>query len=94
MKKKSRGARKLKVVVYSTEYCPWCKKTKEFLHENKIHFKEVDVGASEKAAREMVKKSKQQGVPVTLVNDTVIVGFDEAALRTALGLKKKGFKLW
>lgn len=91
---KARGSLKKKVVVYSTEYCPWCKKTKEFLRENKIPFKEVDVGASEKAAREMVKKSKQQGVPVTLVKDTVIIGFDEAALRKELGLKKKGFKLW
>ena len=42
----------------------------------------------------MVKKSGQQGVPVIDVQGTIIVGFDESALRKALGMKPKKFKLW
>lgn len=76
------------VTVYSTQTCIWCQKTKEFLKANKIKFKEVDVGASAKAASEMIKKSGQQGVPVIDVNGTIIVGFDEDKLKSLLKLKK------
>lgn len=73
----------MSVTVYSTAGCPWCHKTKEWLTKNKIKFKDIDVGESEKAAQEMIKKSKQQGVPVIDFNGKIIVGFDEAALKKA-----------
>lgn len=92
MKAKKRVAPK--VTVYSTEYCPWCHKAKAFLSAHKVRFKSVDVGASEKAAREMIAVSGQTGVPVITVGKEVIAGFDESALRKALGMKKKGFSLW
>ena len=84
-KSKSTG-KKAKVIVYSTKTCPWCKKTKEFLKANKISFTNKDVGASQKNADEMIKKSGQQGVPVTDINGTIIVGFNEGKLKRALGL--------
>jgi glutaredoxin-like YruB-family protein len=76
-----------KVTVYSTKECPWCKKTKEFLKENKINFTNKDVGDDSKAAQEMIKKSGQQGVPVTDIDGTIIVGFDEGKLKSALKIK-------
>ncbi|MEK6859074.1 MAG: glutaredoxin domain-containing protein [Nanoarchaeota archaeon] len=85
---------KPKVLVYSTDYCPWCIKAKEFLHENKITFTSINVGTSTKAAQEMIKKSGQQGVPVIDARGAIIVGFDERAVRKALGMKPKKFKLW
>jgi len=75
------------VKVYSTQSCPWCKKTKEFLKKKKVKFKEIDVGASQKAAQEMIKKSGQTGVPVLDINGEIIVGFDEAKIKKALKLK-------
>jgi glutaredoxin 3 len=75
------------VKVYSTKTCPWCKKTKEFLKSKKVKFKDVDVGSNQKAAKEMIEKSGQQGVPVIDANGTIIVGFDEAKLKKALKLK-------
>jgi glutaredoxin 3 len=72
------------VTVYSTKTCPWCKKVKEYLKSNKVAFKDIDVGANQKAAQEMIKKSGQTGVPVTDANGTIIVGFDEAKLKKAL----------
>ena len=38
----------------------------------------------EKARDEMVKKSGQMGVPVIMINDAVIVGFDQSAIDKAL----------
>lgn len=86
-------SKKLSVTVYSTQSCPWCTKTKEFLHQNNIKFKSIDVGASQKAAKEMVKLSGQNGVPVIKIGKEIIIGFDEGKIRNALGMKKK-FGLW
>ncbi len=76
-----------KVIVYSTQTCPWCKKTKEFLKEHKISFDEKDVGNDMSAAREMIEKSGQQGVPVIDIDGEIIVGFDEERLRKVLNIK-------
>jgi len=73
-----------KVTVYSTPACPWCHKTKDWLKENKIDFKNVDVSADKKAAEEMVQKSGQMGVPVIDIDGTIITGYDVAAMKKAL----------
>ena len=75
-----------KVTVYSTPSCPWCHKTKEFLKENKVEFKDIDVGSDEKAAKDMFQKSGQAGVPVVDVDGKIIVGFDKNKLKEALGI--------
>jgi len=75
------------ITVYGTSACPWCHRAREFLKANKIKFKDVDVGADQKAAKEMIKKSGQQGVPVIDLDGTIIVGFDEPAIRRALKIK-------
>lgn len=72
------------VSVYSTPTCPWCKKTKEWLTQNKVDFKGIDVSADKKAAEEMVQKSGQMGVPVTDINGTIIIGYDIEAMKKAL----------
>lgn len=75
------------VKVYSTESCPWCKKLKEFLKENKVSFTEIDVGADENAAKKMMEESGQSGVPVTNIDGQIIVGFDKEKLKELLKLK-------
>lgn len=77
----------MEVTIYSTASCPWCAKVKEFLKENKIKFKNIDVGEDTKAGEEMVKKSGQTGVPVTDIDGTIVVGFDEDKLKAALKIK-------
>jgi len=77
----------MSVIVYSTASCPWCIKTKAFLKEHKIKFTNKDVGEDQKAGQEMIKKSGQQGVPVSDVNGEIIVGFDEEKLKAALKIK-------
>ncbi len=74
------------VTIYTAEGCPWCKKTKEFLKQHNIKYKEIDVGKDEGAAEEMLKKSGHMGVPVVDVNGKIIVGFDKQKLKEALKL--------
>lgn len=77
----------MKIKVYSTQQCPWCSKLKDWLKENKIAFKDIDVAKDEKAAQEMIKKSGQMGVPVTDIDGNIVVGFDVAALKKILKIK-------
>ena len=76
----------MKVKVYSTKTCPWCNVAKEFLEKNNIEFEDVDVSADSRAAQEMVEKSGQRGVPVLDIEGTIIVGFNEPAIRQALNI--------
>ena len=77
-------AKNVTVKVYSTKTCPWCIKAKEFLKEKKINFEDIDVGADQKAAKEMIDKSGQMGVPVIDINGKIIVGFDKDAITEAI----------
>ena len=75
----------MKVTIYTTPTCQWCFRTKEFFRENSVDYSEVDVSADYAAAEEMVRKSGQMGVPVTIIEDNtfrehVVIGFDEESL--------------
>jgi len=78
------------VIIYTTKTCGFCKATKEFFAENNVEYSEVDVGVDQDKAREMMEKSGQMGVPVTVVgqgdDEKVIVGFDKVQLASALGI--------
>ena len=72
------------VKVYTTDSCPWCVKAKNYLKSKNIAFEELNVAENMMAREEMLKKSKQMGVPVLDINGTVIIGFDKPAIDTAL----------
>jgi len=74
------------VTIYSTPTCGYCKKAKEFFAENDITYTEHDVSDDETKRKEMVQKSGQMGVPVIIVGEEIIVGFNEDKLRTELNL--------
>ena len=53
---------------------------KEYLSQKNVTFTEYDVAKDRDKAREMVEKSKQMGVPVVMVDDNIVVGFDQPEL--------------
>ncbi len=69
-----------KVVIYSTPTCPICKRAKAYLTEKGISYQDIDVAASSEAARELIKKSGQMGVPGIIVYDEMLIGFNQAKL--------------
>lgn len=77
------------VIVYSTQTCPYCVMAKRYLSEKGVKYRDVDVGADQKAAIEMLTKTGQMGVPVLDIKGTVIVGFDRPAIDAALSRMKK-----
>lgn len=74
-----------KVKIYTTPTCTYCKQAKEFFKEEGVKFTEIDVTENKEAAKEMVEKSGQMGVPVIVIDGKVIVGFDRDEVEGALG---------
>lgn len=77
-----------KVLIYSTPTCPYCEMAKEYLKKNNVDFESFDVSVDEKAAKEMIEKSHQMGVPVIDIDGMIIVGFDRPSIDKALHLSK------
>ncbi|MEA3249519.1 MAG: glutaredoxin domain-containing protein [Patescibacteria group bacterium] len=75
------------VKVYSTPSCPYCHMAKKFLDDKGISYEDIDVASDEAAAKEMVEKSGQMGVPVIMIDDLIIVGFDKDEAVKALELE-------
>ncbi len=50
-------------------------------------FREVDVSGDQAAARDMVRRTGQMGVPVTLIGNRPVLGFDQAQIDRLLGLR-------
>ena len=75
-----------KVVVYKAEWCSWCHKTTDFLKENNVEFEARDVDNPENA-REVMEISGQGGIPVTVIDGNVVIGFDVARLKELLNLE-------
>ena len=75
------------VLIYTTTTCPWCHKAMDFLKANKIKFTEVNVQENPDRADEVVEKSGQMGVPVIDIDNQIIIGYNESALKKLLKIK-------
>ena len=85
--KRAEGAkRQPRVVVFSTPTCPWCDRAKAYLRQQKVAFREVDVSRDQAAARDLVRRTGQMGVPVVEIGGKPVVGFDRAKIDRLLGL--------
>jgi len=79
------------VKMYTLSTCSHCKAAKKFLDDCtvKYEFTDVDIlsGEERAAVLEDVKKINPRcSFPTTVINDQVIVGFQEDKIRKALGL--------
>jgi alkyl hydroperoxide reductase subunit F len=65
---------------------------KAYLGKKNIDFTVIDVGNREniEAAKEMIRISGQRGVPVTVIDDEVIVGFDTTRFNEIFGAEEAG----
>ncbi|MFN3693952.1 MAG: glutaredoxin family protein [Ignavibacterium sp.] len=76
-----------KVIIFTTPTCSFCNAAKRYFRENNIKFTEVDVSRDQKAAQDMVRRTGQMGVPVILINNRPIIGFDRPKINAMLNIK-------
>lgn len=72
-----------KVVIYTSDTCGYCHKAKDFLEENSIDYEERNVTSSSEYRKELMEKGFM-GVPIIMVDDETIQGFDKARLEELL----------
>jgi len=77
-----------KIRVFSAPGCPYCYTLKEFLKSHNFEFEDIDVSTNENAAKEMVEKSGQMGVPVVEIDGEIVVGFDKEKIVELLNIKE------
>ncbi|GIV66457.1 MAG: glutaredoxin domain-containing protein [Chloroflexota bacterium] len=76
-----------KVIIFTTPTCTYCNMTKKYLREKGVRFREVDVSRDPAAAKDMVRRSGQMGVPVLDIGGKIVIGFDRSKINQYLGIK-------
>jgi glutaredoxin len=71
------------VILYATEWCGYCQKTREFFKNNNISYVEYDIEKSERRRREH-KRLGGKGVPLVKINGKVIHGYNPKLMLVAL----------
>jgi len=74
----------IKIKIYSTPFCVYCKIAKDFFDKKGLLYEEVDVSVDEKAAQEMVARTNQMGVPVIEIGEEVVIGFNKSQIEKIL----------
>jgi glutaredoxin 3 len=80
----------MNIIVYTTPTCPYCHMVKDFLSQTGISFEERDVAGNPAYAQELVKNTGQMGVPVTIIDGEIVVGFDRGSLEQLLTQAQTG----
>lgn len=77
----------LKITVYSTPDCAFCYTVKDYLQEKGFEYKEVNIYDDDAGREKMEKLSGQQNVPVTIINDEIVLkGWNKQKFNEALGI--------
>jgi glutaredoxin 3 len=75
----SNQAEMAKVVVYTTQWCPYCVRAKSLLRHKGIAFEEIDVSGDDALRTWMIEASGRRTVPQIFIDDKPIGGFEELA---------------
>lgn len=76
-----------KVILYSTTWCGYCAKTREYFADNQIDYQDIDVEQTDEG-QTAYQQMGANGVPIVVINnDTVIRGYDPDEINTALGIE-------
>jgi glutaredoxin len=59
---------------------------KDFFKANDVAYAEYNVAEDIEKRKEMVERSGQMGVPVIFIGDDMVIGFDEAEIKSLLGM--------
>jgi len=85
------ASQKPNVKLYSLSTCAHCNRVKKFLNDNKVDFEyqDIDLLAAEEKDRilsDIRRFNPLCTLPTLLIGDVVIIGFEEAQTRQALGM--------
>ncbi|MDO7898242.1 glutaredoxin 3 [Pseudomonas citrulli] len=65
------------VVVYSSDYCPYCSRAKFLLQNKGVAFEEIKVDGKPQVRAEMTRKAGRTSVPQIWIGSTHVGGCDD-----------------
>lgn len=73
------------VIIYTTNWCPYCTGAKALLRSKEIEFDEIDVTDDPEKRAEMERLSQRRTVPQIFIDGRAIGGYDDAKMLVATG---------
>ncbi len=77
------------VLLYTTSWCPFCRRAKTLLKEKGVKWKELDIEADRDHRQAMTQASGRNTVPHIFINGTHVGGFDDLFELDAKGMLDK-----
>ena len=66
-----------KILIYTTNICPYCLMAKRLLDKKGVSYTEINVDSQLGLREEMMRKSKRRTVPQIYIGDVHVGGFDD-----------------
>lgn len=73
------------VIMLGAWWCPYCLQARKYLQRNNINYCEYDMERSEEG-KNLYKKVNGQAIPILLIGDYQLSGFDEGSIEKALDI--------
>ena len=67
------------IVMYTTNWCPYCERARRLLKAKGASFEEIDVESAAEKRAEMQARSGRRTVPQIFIGDTHVGGSDDLA---------------
>ncbi len=64
-------------MIYITTYCPYCLAAKALLDSKSVKYNEIDVTKDPAQKRKVMEEIGWKTVPIILINDKLIGGYDQ-----------------
>jgi len=65
------------VIIYTADYCPYCKAAKEFLKSKGVSYQEIDVTHDQEKRLDIAQRSGQKTVPQIFINGKSMGGYSD-----------------
>ena len=73
------------VVMYTTNWCPYCERARKLLRSKGASIEEIDVESTAEKRAEMISRSGRRSVPQIFIGDQHVGGSDDLAALEAAG---------
>ncbi len=65
------------VRIYTTNYCGYCTRAKDFLRKKGVAFEEIDVTGNDAVRAELVERTGRRTVPQIFIGDESVGGYTD-----------------
>lgn len=77
---------KMKVKIYTTQWCHFCHAAKSYLDEKGVKYEEIDIENDGRASADIIERAGQDTVPIIEADGKIIIGFDKKKIDGVLKL--------